>query len=64
MSTKDIINAIEVGDATAMMTAFENAMMSRVAVKLDDLRVQTAQNMFKTSAPVEVAEAPVDTPTE
>lgn len=58
MSTRDIIDAIDAGDSTGVMSAFENAMMARVAVKLDDLRVQTAQSMFK--APEAMADTSVE----
>jgi hypothetical protein len=47
-STKELINAIEAGDAVGIESAFNSAMAEKVASKLDDMRQAVAQNMFKT----------------
>ena len=46
--TKELINAIESGDAVAVQHSFEQAMLSRIADRLGELKQSVAQNMFKT----------------
>lgn len=48
MSTRDLIDAIESGDAVGIETAFNSVMVDKVAEKLDGMRTDMAQNMFKT----------------
>lgn len=48
MSTRELIDAIEAGDSLTIQSAFEEAMASRIAEKLDQLRPEIAKNMFKT----------------
>ena len=48
MSTRDLIDAIESGDAVGIETAFNSAMVDKVAEKLDTMRTDMAQNMFRT----------------
>jgi hypothetical protein len=50
----NLINAIATGDALETEQAFGAAMAEKLSVKLDDMRVNIAQNMFK----------PVEMPTE
>jgi thymidine phosphorylase len=53
-TTLELINAISNGNAVEIEDAFNSAMAEKVASKLDDLRVQIAQNMFNAQAPEEV----------
>lgn len=52
MSTKDLINAIVAGDAIEIENAFNSTMAEKISARLDDFRVDVAQNMFKTAEPV------------
>ena len=56
-STKDLIDAISTGDSVGIETAFNTAMAEKITVKLDAMRQDVAQNMFKAPA-AEVAAAP------
>jgi hypothetical protein len=49
---QDLINAIDSGDSTTIDAAFENEMASRISTKLDDMKVNIAQNMFKSQQEV------------
>lgn len=49
MSTRDLIDAIQTGDSVAVQSAFEASMAERVAARLDTMRQEVAQNMFKES---------------
>lgn len=53
MSTRDLIDAIQSGDSVAVQSAFEATMATRVAARLDTMRQEVAQNMFKEAAPAE-----------
>ena len=46
MSTLDLINAVESGDAVATEAAFNAAMSIKVAEKLETMRTDIAKNMF------------------
>ena len=46
----DLIQAIDSGDSVAIDAAFNAEMATRVSAKLDDLRVEVAENMFKPVA--------------
>ena len=48
MSTRDLIDAIESGDAVGIETTFNNVMVDKVAEKLDAMRTDMSQNMFRT----------------
>jgi len=50
MSTRELIDAIESGDSVAIQSSFEAAMASRIADRLDVMRQDVAQNMFKSPA--------------
>jgi hypothetical protein len=56
----DIIDAIQSGDSVAIDTAFNKEMAARVSDRLDTMRQDVAQNMFK-SADVEDLSAEDDT---
>jgi thymidine phosphorylase len=47
MSVQDLINAIATGNATETQDAFQAVMAEKISARLDDMRVQVAQNMFK-----------------
>lgn len=47
MSTRELIDAIESGESTKIETAFNDIMASKVSDKLDAMRDDMAQNMFK-----------------
>ena len=49
MSTRDLIDAIESGNSSAIQQHFQDAVMSRVAERLDTMRIETAKNMFKSA---------------
>lgn len=53
MSTKDLINAIVLGDAIEIENAFQATMAEKISARLDDMRVDVAQNMFKVQESVE-----------
>lgn len=46
-STKELINAIHTQDATAIESAFNAAMAEKITSKLDAMRTNVAQGMFK-----------------
>ena len=48
MSTRDLIDAIDSGDAVGIETAFNSVMVDKVAEKLDAMRTDMSQNMFRT----------------
>jgi hypothetical protein len=58
MSTRDLINAIEAGDATGIENAFNQAMATKVSEKLEDMRSDVAQNMFASEEVVEEGTEP------
>lgn len=47
-NTLNLINAIQAGDAVELESAFNAAMAEKVAERLDTMRADVAQNMFKT----------------
>jgi hypothetical protein len=47
---KDLISAIASGDSLAIDAAFNSEMASRISERLDDMRVDVAQNMFATES--------------
>jgi len=51
MSTLDLVSAIINKDATAIESAFNDAMAEKISVRLDDMRADVAQNMFKQEEP-------------
>ena len=58
----DLINAIASGDSIAIETAFNTEMATRISDRLEDMRVEVAQNMFRTEStqPEEVSEEPTE----
>lgn len=54
MSTRDLINAIAAGDAIEIENTFASTMAEKISARLDDIRVDIAQSMFK--APESVVE--------
>ena len=49
---QDLINAIDSGDSTEIDTAFEKEMSARISTRIDDMKVDLAQNMFKSQQEV------------
>jgi hypothetical protein len=47
MSVKDLINAIATGNAIETQEAFQAVMAEKISARLDNMRVEVAQNMFK-----------------
>lgn len=56
-TVKELVTAMLQKDAMATETAFQSAMAEKISSKLDDMRVQVAQNMFNAK------EADAETPT-
>ena len=59
MSTIDLINAIQAGDAVGIETSFNSVMANKVSDKLDTMRTDMAQTMFAAQAE-EQAEEPAE----
>lgn len=47
--TRDLVDAISTGDAVGIESSFNAVMAEKIAVKLDAMRSEVAQNMFKTA---------------
>lgn len=56
MSTKDLINAIIVGDALEIDNSFNATMAEKISAQLDDMRAEVAANMFNTPSETAVEE--------
>ena len=61
MSTLDLVSAIINKDATGIETAFNNAMAEKISTRLDDMRTDVAQTMFKQEDPEAVVEEEYET---
>ena len=48
-SIKNLIDAISAGDAVATEQSFGAAMAEKISAKLDDMRQDIAQTMFRTA---------------
>ena len=46
MSTRELIDAIQSGNATDVAATFNSVMTDKVSEKLDAMRTDMAQNMF------------------
>lgn len=56
-TTMNLINAIRAGSATETESLFGAAMAEKLSGKLEDMRANVAQNMFKTQEePTEATE--------
>ena len=53
-TTLNLIKAIAAGDAMETEAAFNASMAEKISVKLDDMRMNIAKNMFATEEEVEV----------
>jgi len=62
LSTRDLIDAIDSGDAIGIETAFNSVMVDKVAEKLDAMRTDISQNMFRT--PEQTTEVEAEETTE
>ena len=55
-TVKQLVTAMLQKDAMGTETAFQSAMAEKISAKLDDMRMNVAQSMFKTpEAAVETA---------
>ena len=54
-TTRNLINAIASKDATAIEGAFNVAMAEKISGKLETMRQEVAQNMFKATQEAAVA---------
>lgn len=52
-TVQHLVDAIKTGDAIATENAFAAAMAEKLASKIDDFRVNLAQNMFQAAADVD-----------
>lgn len=50
MSVKDLISAIASGSAIDTQTTFNQVMAEKISARLDDMRIDVAQNMFATES--------------
>jgi hypothetical protein len=55
-TTLDLINAIDSGDTVDIEKSFEAIMSDKVSTKIDSLRQEIAQNMFKSKDVEEASE--------
>jgi hypothetical protein len=62
-TVKELVTAMLQKDAMATETAFQSAMAEKISAKLDDMRVQVAQNMFNAKE-VETPAADIETAAE
>lgn len=64
-TTQQLVTAMLQKDAVALEGAFQAAMAEKISAKLDDMRVQVAQNMFNaTEVAAEEPAASVETSAE
>jgi hypothetical protein len=47
MSTRDLIDAIQTGDSTKVDDTFNSVMVQKVSERLDAMRDDLSQNMFR-----------------
>lgn len=52
-NTRELIDAIQAGDSTAIEQTFQTAMADRIAERLDTMRQEVARSMFKAESMVE-----------
>ena len=64
MSTLDLVTAIINKDATAIESSFNDAMAEKISTRLDDMRTDIAQSMFKSEEPEAVVEEEYETISE
>jgi hypothetical protein len=53
MSTRDLIDAIETGESSKIEASFNNIMVAKVSERLDAMRNDMSQNMFRAPEAVE-----------
>lgn len=56
MSTRDLINAIAAGDAIEIENAFNSVLAEKVSARIDDMRIDVAQNLFAEQQTEELEE--------
>ena len=57
-ATKNLVQALASGNADAIETSFNAAMAEKISAKLDDMRQNIAQTMFRTAEQPEVSVEP------
>lgn len=57
-TVNNLVNAIKSKDAIGIETAFQAAMAEKISARLDDMRQDVAQRMFKTQEAEVAAEEP------
>ena len=57
-TVNNLVNAIKSKDAIGIETAFQAAMAENISARLDDMRQDVAQRMFKTQEAEVAAEEP------
>ena len=62
MGTKELIDAIQSGDAEGIENTFQGVMSAKVGDKLDTMKKELASTMFKTpeETPAETVEEPAE----
>lgn len=64
-TVKNLVDAIQAKDAIATETAFQAAMAEKISARLDSMRQDVAQSMFKThEVEVSTEEATAETEVE
>jgi len=61
MSTLDLVTAIINKYATGIESSFNTAMAEKISARLDDMRTNVAQSMFKSEEPEAVVEEEYET---
>jgi len=61
MSTRELIDAIQAGEATGIDNAFNSIMAAKVSEKLDAMRTDMAQSMFVSQEEISDEEPEVET---
>ena len=65
MSTRDLIDAIETGESSKIEASFNNIMVAKVSERLDAMRNDMSQNMFRAPEAVqEISDEQVSDETE
>lgn len=59
-TVNNLVNAIKSKDAIGIETAFQAAMAEKISARLDDMRQDVAQRMFKSQEAEPAAEPTVE----
>ena len=61
---KNLVDAMISKDASSMENSFQAAMAEKISARLDDMRQDIAQNMFKSAEDETIEEPTVETEAE